>query len=93
MRYCDNSFEWLSERKGIYHLAGIGFASRFEWAKEICDTLSLNVEVLPVTRSDYTLGANRPIFSALDSSAFFETFRLPLVPWKKMLRTTLDGFS
>ena len=88
----DKPFEWLSERKGIYHLAGTGFASRFEWAQEIRDILKLNLEILPSSRSDYITSVNRPMFSALDSSLFFETFRLHTVPWKNMLRTTLDRF-
>lgn len=89
----DNLFEWLSERKGIYHLAGAGIISRFEWAKAICDILNLNVEVLPSTRLEHDLGANRPEYSALDSSKFFNIFKLRADPWEKMLKTTLDGLS
>jgi dTDP-4-dehydrorhamnose reductase len=88
----DRSFEWLSERKGVYHLAGTGAASRFEWAREIRDILKLNVDLLPSTYSDYPLGAERPIYSALDSSRFLYTFGLNLVPWEKMLKYTLKDF-
>lgn len=88
----DRSFEWLSERKGVYHLAGTGAASRFEWAREIRDILKLNVELLPSTYSDYPLGADRPIYSALDSSSFFDTFRLSSLSWEKMLKDTLKDF-
>ena len=86
----DKHYEWLSERKGLYHLAGNGMASRYEWAQEIRDTLKLNVEILPATQSDYITGANRPIYSALDSSKFYDTFRLRSVSWNKMLKITLD---
>ena len=65
-------------------------ASRYEWAQEIRDTLKLNVEILPATQSDYITGANRPIYSALDSSKFYDTFRLRSVSWNKMLKITLD---
>jgi len=88
----DRSFGWLSERKGIYHLAGTGAASRFDWAREIRDILKLNVELLPSTYSDYPLGANRPMYSALDSSSFFDTFHLPLRSWQKMIKDTLKDF-
>jgi dTDP-4-dehydrorhamnose reductase len=27
---------WLSERRGLYHLAGWGFTSRLEWRKQFC---------------------------------------------------------
>ena len=30
-----NSVNWIRTRAGLYHLAGDGFASRFEWAQEI----------------------------------------------------------
>jgi len=88
----DSSFEWLSERKGVYHLAGTGAASRFEWAQEIRDILKLNLELLPSTYLDYPLGANRPIYSALDSSSFFDTFRLTSLSWEEMLKDTLKDF-
>jgi dTDP-4-dehydrorhamnose reductase len=88
----DRSFEWLSERKGVYHLAGTGAASRFEWAREIRDILKLNLELLPSTFLDYPLGADRPIYSALDSSSFFDTFRLQSLSWEKMLKDTLKDF-
>lgn len=88
----DSSFEWLSERKGIYHLAGAGVASRFEWAQEIRDILKLNVELLPSTCLDSASSANRPIYSALDSSNFFDIFGLRPVPWEEMLKAILEGF-
>lgn len=89
----DKPFEWLSERKGTYHLTSTGTASRYEWANEIRDILKLNVEILPATRSDYTVGADRPMNSALDSSKFFNTFRLRSISWKQTLTTTLDELS
>jgi len=87
------NLDWLCERKGIYHLAGTGFASRFEWAQEIRDILKLNVKILPATRSDFPIATDRPMYSALDSSKFLDTYRLRLVAWKKMLKSVLDGFS
>jgi dTDP-4-dehydrorhamnose reductase len=89
----ERAFEWLSEKQGIYHLAGTGFSSRFEWAQEIRDILKLSVKIVPATHLEFPLGADRPMHSALDSSKFFDTFRLRLIPWKEMLKETLDGFS
>ena len=87
----DKRYDWLSDRKGIYHLAGNGIVSRYEWAQEIRDTLKLNVEILPATHSDYFAGAKRPMYSALDSSKFYDTFRLQSVSWEKMLKLILDN--
>ena len=83
----------MEDKKGLYHLAGSGFASRYEWAQEIRDILKLNVEILPATHLDYVAGADRPIYSALDSSKFYDTFRLQSISWKQMLKTTLDELS
>lgn len=89
----DKSYEWLSERTGIYHLAGNGIASRYEWAQEIHDVLKLKAKILPSTHTDDFTGAERPTYSALDSSKFYDTFRLQSVSWKKMLKIILDDLS
>ena len=65
----------LSEHKGLYHLAGSGFASRLEWAKEILrlDLKSLEQvtkELLPVPTAEFQTPARRPLFSAMDCAKF-----------------------
>lgn len=34
-RFGENIPEWFAEHAGFYHLAGDGYASRFEWAEAI----------------------------------------------------------
>jgi dTDP-4-dehydrorhamnose reductase len=82
---------WLRERKGIYHLAGDGYASRFDWAQEIlsCDPHpqeQIVRELLPAFTADFPTPARRPLFSALDCRLFSETFGLRLPPWQEALR-------
>lgn len=81
----------LFDKTGLYHLAGAGAASRFEWSQEICDILNLKVMISPVTNSAYHTVADRPIYSALDSSKFYNTFNIKPTSWKKMLKATLEG--
>lgn len=81
--------DFLMERGGTYHLAGLGAASRFEWAREIQQLLQLKVELTPVSSLDSVSAAVRPTFSALDSHKFSETFDVRLVPWQELLKTTL----
>jgi len=82
---------YMAERKGLYHLAGSGFASRFDWAKEILE-LDANrheqktKELLPALTADFPLPAERPLFSALDCSRFESTFGMKLPDWKAALR-------
>jgi dTDP-4-dehydrorhamnose reductase len=81
---------WLKERKGLYHLAGSGFANRLEWAREI---LSLDPEsseqkvweICPAKTVDFPTHAERPLFSALDCGKFTDYFNLQLTNWKQAL--------
>lgn len=88
-------FDWLSERKGIYHLAGLGQASRFEWARAIlaCDPRPQEQtvrEILPALTTEFPTPAVRPLFSALDCSLFEKTFQLQLPPWQDALRLAMQ---
>jgi dTDP-4-dehydrorhamnose reductase len=84
-----------AERKGLYHLAGGGFASRFEWAKLILamdpnKNEQVVKELLPALTSEFPTPARRPLFSALDCIRFEETFDLSLPPWQTALKLALD---
>lgn len=86
---------WLSERKGLYHLAGDGWASRYEWGKYIL-TLDPHpeehlVETLePALTYEFPSPARRPPFSALDCSHFISMFNLRLPDWKEALSLALN---
>lgn len=89
-----NFLTWLDERKGLYHLAGSGFVSRFEWAEQILK-LDPNPEqqvtrrLERATTSDFPMPAQRPLFSALDCGKFEDTFGLKLPDWKNSLQLTM----
>ncbi len=84
----------VRERKGLYHLAGRGYASRFQWAQEI---LALDArshehsvrQVLPAPTSDFPTPAQRPLFSALDCTRFEQSFGLTLPDWRDALRLAM----
>lgn len=86
---------YLSERAGLYHLAGGGYTSRYEWAEQI---LKLDPRASEqVTRSleraataDFPTPAERPLFSALDCAQFERTFQLKLPKWQQALEMTLQ---
>jgi dTDP-4-dehydrorhamnose reductase len=52
---------------GLYHLAGGGYCSWCELAREIVQLAGIDVEVLPITTSELGRPAPRPPFSALAS--------------------------
>jgi dTDP-4-dehydrorhamnose reductase len=92
----EDPYSTFSERKGLYHLAGDGYASRLDWAREI---LSLDPnpeqqtaqELIPARTSEFPTPATRPLFSALDCERFSRTFGLRLPPWQKALRQAMDS--
>jgi len=89
---------WLSERKGLYHLAGEGFTSRYEWAKEILvldpyPHEQITKELLPAATVDFPTPAKRPLFSAMDCTKFNNTFGLQLPEWTFALALALKEFS
>lgn len=85
---------WLTEHRGLYHLAGDGYASRMEWAQAIlrCDPRrdeQVIEDILPGRTDDFPSPACRPLFSALNCDHFYEVFGLRLPPWEIALRLAI----
>lgn len=86
----------LRARRGIYHLAGSGYTSRFEWAKRILTydpkrTEQLVHTIEPVPSSEFPTSAVRPLFSALNCEKFANTFDLRLPDWEMSLQLAMTG--
>ena len=87
---------WIEERAGLYHLAGLGAASRYEWAQAIL-TLDPRKEeqivesVLPAHTSEFPTQAQRPVYSALDCGRIQSVFPLYLSGWNTTLVLALVG--
>lgn len=84
----------FQERSGIYHLAGSGYASRYEWARQILagdprrsEQVAQTLE--PGRTAEFPTPAVRPLFSALDCTLFEETFGLRLPPWLPTLELAM----
>jgi dTDP-4-dehydrorhamnose reductase len=87
-------FGWLRERRGVYHLAGDGYASRLEWAQAVLENDPQPEEqhvreLLPALTSDFPTPAERPLFSALDCSRFTGVFGLRLPEWRAALKLAM----
>lgn len=88
-------FAYLSQRSGLYHLAGEGHASRLEWAREILKLdpnpeQQIAKELLPARSSEFPTPAQRPLFSALNCDRFTRVFGLRLPPWQQALSQAMD---
>lgn len=71
---------------GLYHLAGGGYCSWCELAREVVQLAGLDVEVLPISSAEYGAPARRPAFSALDTER-----PIPRLPsWTEGVATAVD---
>jgi dTDP-4-dehydrorhamnose reductase len=91
----DYFLPWIAEHKGIYHLAGNGFASRYSWAEQILASdpnghEQVTKKLLPAASSEFPAAANRPLFSAMDCAKFISTFGLQLPGWKQALALAMQ---
>lgn len=93
----DNSpYDWFNDKAGLYHLAGNGYASRFEWAEEILRLHQVGsgqsiTKLTPARTDEFPSPACRPLFSALDCTRFIRTFGLALPDWKAALQMAMDS--
>ena len=87
---------WFSEHHGLYHLAGSGYCSRFEWGQQILQLdphkeQQVVREIVPALTVDFPTPAQRPLFSALNCDHFLATFRLKLPDWKFALKLAMEA--
>jgi dTDP-4-dehydrorhamnose reductase len=79
---------------GIYHFAGAGEATWFEFAKAVvelaADRLSRSPQVLPICTVDYPTLAVRAADTRLDCAAVVREFGVELRPWRQALADTID---
>lgn len=97
-RCLDDPGGWFDRYGGLYHLAGGGSVSRFDWAREILSLAPAAwevgaVQVQPTLSSAFPSPAVRPAFSALSSATFFKRFGFYLPHWKESLDRALSTAS
>lgn len=88
--------EYFRQHAGLYHLAGSGECSRYEWAKEI---IELDPErekqtvrvILSVKSNAFVTPALRPLLSVLNCEKFEKVFRLKLPIWTTALRLIMEN--
>ena len=89
---------WFDRHGGLYHLAGEGSVSRFDWARAILSMAPAawevgDVQIHPAASSAFSSPAVRPSFSALSSTAFFKRFGFSLPHWRESLEKALSTAS
>lgn len=89
-------YDWTGERKGLYHLAGSGCASRMEWAQAIlkldpAPQEQIVEQILPALTADFPTPATRPLYSPLNCDRFTQTFGLRLPEWQEALKMAMGS--
>jgi dTDP-4-dehydrorhamnose reductase len=78
---------------GVYHFAGEGEATWFEFARTIVDLagdrLDPSPQILPIKTSEYPTAAARAADTRLDSTAVFRAFGVKPRPWRQALEETI----
>jgi dTDP-4-dehydrorhamnose reductase len=78
---------------GIYHFAGEGETTWYNFAKAIVElsgrALTRRPEIVPITTGEYPTPAVRPADTRLDCGALFRAFGLKGRPWKDALAETV----
>jgi len=94
----DIAVRCMSERDrtpyGIYHFAGAGDASWFEFASTIidlaADRLGRKPSVIPIRTVDYPTPAVRPADSRLDCTAIVRACGVKPRPWRQSVAETIE---
>jgi dTDP-4-dehydrorhamnose reductase len=92
----DDLSGWFSAHQGLYHLAGAGHCSRFEWGQQVLQLdphkeEQVIQELLPALSADFPTPASRPLFSALNCDHFYQTFHLKLPHWQVALKLAMEN--
>jgi dTDP-4-dehydrorhamnose reductase len=74
---------------GTYHYSNKGVTTWHEFAKEIFEESKISVSLKSITTTEYPTAAERPKFSALDSSKIKNTLNIEIPFWKKSLKRVL----
>ena len=87
--------KYFSERSGVYHLAGSGGVSRFDFTRAILDLdphpEEQKVKKLePALTAEFPTAARRPLFTALNCSRFETVFGLSLPNWRNALQWAME---
>jgi len=69
---------------GIFHFAGAGSCSWYEFACFLLDAAGLKTPVLPIGSDQAGRRARRPAYSVLDCSRYIRVIGKPIRPWRKM---------
>jgi dTDP-4-dehydrorhamnose reductase len=79
---------------GVYHIAGAGSATWYEFAKEISNNLvragNRKIALESISTAQYTTATTRPPNCMLDFTKFESTFSLRLPAWREGVQASVQ---
>jgi len=73
---------WVLERSGLFHLAGAGAVSRYEWVKEILRLVGReDIIVHPAKSEEFPTPARRPRYSVLETQKVSQRYQVRCPSW------------
>lgn len=78
---------------GVFHYAGEGHATWFEFASSIMKEAGLNCEIKGIGTADYPTAAVRPVYSVLDKTKVKSHFGLQINQWQDDLTACLSALK
>lgn len=78
-----------SKNYGIYHFTNEGSTTWYGFAKKIFEIIGSDMEVDPLTKSDYSPPAKRPDYSVLDKTKIKNEFGGTIRDWEEVLEEHL----
>lgn len=89
-------YGFFRERRGVYHLAGLGAASRYEWALAVLENDpdpegKIVKDVHRARSEEFETAANRPANSALDCTLVQNIFNIRIPAWEENLKLAMDA--
>ena len=87
--------DYINEKKGLYHLAGGGACSRYEWAKAVVEKLPEDEEfkakfIETAKSNEFQTPADRPMNTALNCTQFEQEFGMTIPLWREVLQIALN---
>ncbi len=82
-----------NDLKGMFHLTNSGYASRYEWAKEIFRIKKIDKFILPVSKEVFNLPAKRPDFSAMSNRKISQILNTEIPYWNEELNEFLKKYE
>lgn len=80
----------LQKEEGIFHLSSSGITTWYEFARELFAQRKLDIEVIPVSSSEFKTKAVRPYFSKLSTQKISTIPGITILSWQEGLKRLLN---